>query len=174
MMVSHSPSSGSRMNEKFHLFLGSRKQKGIVGSFGNLAIKITVTKSIHSLSARTRCGEQIDILQQMDPWMRKCTEVFAPRERLLVGELHRLFCVSEAGFCTNACHPRHHSTISSAKKKNDRVTTSMMKNGAPDEVDLNTVTIDNMTIDSESRGTDEKRGRYREITVDSGAGESVW
>ena len=43
----------------------------------------------------------------------------------------------------------------------------------PDEVDLNTVTIDNMTIDSESRGTDEKRGRYREITVDSGAGESV-
>ena len=43
----------------------------------------------------------------------------------------------------------------------------------PDEVDLNTVTIDNMTIDSECHGTDEKRGRYREITVDSGAGESV-
>ena len=38
-----------------HLFPGSRKQKRIMGSFGNLAIKITVTKSIHSLSARTRC-----------------------------------------------------------------------------------------------------------------------
>ena len=42
--------------------------------------------------------EQIDILQQMDHLDEKCTEVVAPRERLLVGELHRLFRVSEAGF----------------------------------------------------------------------------
>ena len=43
----------------------------------------------------------------------------------------------------------------------------------PDEVDLNTFTISNMSIDSKLVETDGKRGRYREITVDSGAGESV-
>ena len=43
----------------------------------------------------------------------------------------------------------------------------------PDEVDLNTVTIGNMSIDSKPVETDGKRGRYREITVDSGAGEQV-
>ena len=43
----------------------------------------------------------------------------------------------------------------------------------PDEVDLNTVTIGSMSIDSKPVETVGKRGRYREITVDSGAGESV-
>ena len=43
----------------------------------------------------------------------------------------------------------------------------------PDEVGLNTVTIGNMSIDSKPVETDGRRGRYREITVDSGAGESV-
>ena len=43
----------------------------------------------------------------------------------------------------------------------------------PDEVDLNTVTIGNMSIDSKPVETDGKRGQYREITVDSGARESV-
>ena len=40
-------------------------------------------------------------------------------------------------------------------------------------MDLNAVTVGNMTIDSEAGETDGKRGRYREITVDSSAGESV-
>ena len=40
-------------------------------------------------------------------------------------------------------------------------------------MDLNAVTIDNMTIDSKPVATDGERGRYREITVDSGAGETV-
>ena len=43
----------------------------------------------------------------------------------------------------------------------------------PHEVDLKTVTISNMSIDSKLVERDDKRGRYREITVDSGAGESV-
>ena len=43
----------------------------------------------------------------------------------------------------------------------------------PDEVDLNAVTIGNMSIDSKPVATDGERGRYREITVDSGAGESL-
>ena len=41
------------------------------------------------------------------------------------------------------------------------------------EVDLNAVTIGNMSIDCKPIATDGERGRYREITVDSGAGESV-
>ena len=41
----------------------------------------------------------------------------------------------------------------------------------PGEVELNTVTISNMSIDSKPVETDGRRGRYREITVDSGAGE---
>ena len=40
-------------------------------------------------------------------------------------------------------------------------------------MDLNTVTIRNMSIDSKLVERDDKGGRYREITVDSGAGESV-
>ena len=43
----------------------------------------------------------------------------------------------------------------------------------PDEVDLTTVTISNMIIDSKPGETDGERVRYREITVDSSAGESV-
>ena len=38
----------------------------------------------------------------------------------------------------------------------------------PDEVDLNAVTIGNMSIDSKPVATEGKRGRYREITVDFG------
>ena len=41
------------------------------------------------------------------------------------------------------------------------------------EVDLNAVTIGNMSIDSKPVATDGERGRHREITVDSSAGESV-
>ena len=43
----------------------------------------------------------------------------------------------------------------------------------PDEVDLNAVTIGIMSIDSKPVATDGERGRYREISVDSSAGESV-
>ena len=42
-----------------------------------------------------------------------------------------------------------------------------------DEVDLIAVTFGNMSIDSKPVATDGERGRYREITVDSGVGESV-
>ena len=43
----------------------------------------------------------------------------------------------------------------------------------PDEVELNAVTIGNMSIDSKLVEKDVRRGRYRKITVDSSAGESV-
>ena len=40
-------------------------------------------------------------------------------------------------------------------------------------MELNTVTISNMSIDNNLVETDGKRGRYREITLDSGVGESA-
>ena len=40
------------------------------------------------------------------------------------------------------------------------------------EVELHTVTISNISIDNKSVETNGKRGRYREITVDFGAGGS--
>ena len=43
----------------------------------------------------------------------------------------------------------------------------------PVEVDLNAVIMGNMTIDSKLGETDGERGRYRAITVDSGARETV-
>ena len=42
-----------------------------------------------------------------------------------------------------------------------------------DKVDLNAVTIGNMSIDSNPVARDGERGRYRKIIVDSCAGESV-
>ena len=43
----------------------------------------------------------------------------------------------------------------------------------PDELEMNAVTISNMSIDSKLVESNGRRGGYREITVDSGAGESV-
>ena len=40
-----------------------------------------------------------------------------------------------------------------------------------DEVELNTVTISNMSIDSKLVESDGKRGRYQELTVNSSAGK---
>ena len=48
-----------------------------------------------------------------------------------------------------------------------------MESQWPDEVDMSSVTISNKSMDSEPVETDGKRGRYREITVDSGAGKSL-
>ena len=49
----------------------------------------------------------------------------------------------------------------------------MKESGGFGEVDLNAVTNGNMSIDSKLVATGVERGRYREITVDSSAGESV-
>ena len=116
--------------------------------------------------------EQIDILQQMDPWMRN-----APKSLPLVKG-----CSSVNFTACSVCQklglyqrlPSKTPQYDIFSEEEERSSNdSNDEEWCPDEVDLNTVTIDNMTIDSESRGTDEKRGRYREITVDSGAGESV-
>ena len=62
---------------------------------------------------------------------------------------------------------------SPVKEKTERATTPMMESGGLTRLDLDAVTIGNMSIDSKPVSTDGERGRCREITVDSGAGESV-
>ena len=116
--------------------------------------------------------EQIDILQQMDPWMRN-----APKSLPLVKGCSSVnfttcsVCQKLGLFQRLPSKTPQYDIFSEEEERSSN--DSNDEEWCPDEVDLNTVTIDNMTIDSESRGTDEKRGRYREITVDSGAGESV-
>ena len=114
--------------------------------------------------------EQIDLLQQVDPWMRN-----APKSLPLVKG-----CSSVNFTACSVCQklglyqrlPSKTPQYDIFSEEEERSSNdSNDEEWCPDEVDLNTVTIDNMTIDSDSRGTDEKRGRYREITV--GAGESV-
>ena len=73
--------------------------------------------------------------------------------------------------CSGMTSPmREKVDLTRFQRKPSRKTTPMMKSGEPDEVELNTVTISNMSIDSKPVETDGRRG-WREITGDCGAGE---
>ena len=125
-------------------------------------------------------GMQSDILQQADPWR---TEVCIPCNRLHYSELPCLFCVSKVGCVYSQQLPiaAPQCDISSeGEGRLDEIPEEAAPNSnsddeewLPDEVELNAVTIGNMSIDSKSVETDGRRGRYREITVDSDAAESV-
>ena len=94
-------------------------------------------------------------------------------ERLPVSEHPCLFCVPEAGGVYQRLPhkaPQYDISSSGEDRPSDN---SNDGEWWPDEVDLNAVTIGNMIIDSKPVAADGERGRYREITVDSGAGESV-
>ena len=75
--------------------------------------------------------------------------------------------------CTSICQPKTPQYDIFSEEEDQLSNDSNDGELCSDQVDLNTVTIDNMTIDSKSAETDGRRGRYREITVDIGAGESV-
>ena len=117
--------------------------------------------------------EQCDAVQQMDPWARiapksvpdvkGCTSVNFPACSVCqkLGVYQRL--------------PMKAPQYDISSEGEDRpIDNSNDGEWWPDEVDLNAVTIfGNMSIDSKPVATDGQRIRYREITVDSGAGESV-
>ena len=112
-----------------------------------------------------------------DVWLQAWVFVFV---RTTVATVHQTGHKKKSAF-RSACSEAG-SMTSPVKEKADltkfqlnllRVTTPMMESSWPDEVDLSTVTICNKSMDSEPVETDGKRGRYREITVDSGAGESL-
>ena len=126
--------------------------------------------------------EQFDALQQMDPWARNAPESCTRCERLPLSELPCLFCVSEVGSIPDVCQLKDSMTYISSEGEDrpDEIPIGVAPSDNfsdgewwPDEVDLNAVTFGNMSIDSKPSATDGDRGRYREITFDSGAGESV-
>ena len=118
--------------------------------------------------------EQPDTSQGADPSTQK--------KRLPFRKLPCLHCVSKVG-CVQPTVANYSSQfdISSEgeslpdeiKEEAAAIDNSNDEEWWLDEVDLNTVTISNMCIDSKPVETDGRRGRHREITVDSGAGESV-
>ena len=116
--------------------------------------------------------EQFGALQQMDPWARN-----APKSEPGVKG-----CLSVNFPACSVCQklevyqrlpvkaPQYDISTEGEDRPSDN---SNDGEWWPDEVDLDAVTIGNMSIDSKPVATDGERGRYREITVDSGAGESV-
>ena len=116
--------------------------------------------------------EQFDVLQQMDPRARTAPKS-VPDVKGGLSVNFRVFTVwQKLGVYQRLPIKAPQYDISSEGE--DRPSDNS-NDGEwwPDEVDLNAVTIGNMTIDSKPVATDGERGRYLEITVDSGAGESV-
>ena len=118
------------------------------------------------------CGdgkqEQFDALQQVDPWARN-----APKSEPDVKG-----CVPVSFTACSVCQklgvyqrlPTKAPQYDISSEGEDRPS-DISNDGewGPDEVDLNAVTISNMSIDIKLVATDGQRGWYREIT---GAGES--
>ena len=126
--------------------------------------------------------EQFDALQQMDPWARNAPKSVPDVKSCLsvnfpVGSVCQKLGVHSQQLPTT---PLQNEMSSKGEGQPDEILEEAAPNSNsndeewwPDEVELNAVTIDNISIDSEPVETDGRRGRYREITVDSGAGEAV-
>ena len=125
--------------------------------------------------------EQSDVLQQVDPWARNAPKsVPSVKSRLSVNFLVCSVCQKLGVYQHLPIQAPRYDISSEGEGRHDEVPVEVPPSDHsndgewwPDEVDLNTVTISNMSLDSKLVETDGKRGRYREITVDSGAGESV-
>ena len=113
-----------------------------------------------------------------------CRKWTLGNERLLPSEFPYLLCVVKSWVCTidtwflkfpNTTSPvKENAGVTKCQLKSPWETTPAMKSGwCLEEVEVNTVTIGNISIDNKAVETDGKRGRHREITVDFGARESV-
>ena len=116
--------------------------------------------------------EQSDALQQMDPWARNAPKSESDVKGCLSVNFPACSVCQKLGVYQRLPMKGPQCNISS--KGEDRPSdNSNDGEWGPDELDVNAVTVGNMSIDSKPVATDGERGRYREITVDSGAGESV-
>ena len=119
-----------------------------------------------------RKHEQFDALQQMDPWARNASKIEPDVKGCFSVNFPACSVCQKLGVCQRPPMKAPKYDISSEGE--DRPSDYSNDGGwEPDEVDLNAVTNGNKSIDSKLVATDGERGRYREITVDSGAGESV-
>ena len=112
--------------------------------------------------------EQFDALQQMDPWARN-----APKS---VPDVKG--CLSVNFPACSVCQKLEVHQRLPIKAQQYDISSEGEDNSNDgewwlDEVELNAVTIGNMSIDNKPVATEDERGGYREITVDSCAGESV-
>ena len=125
--------------------------------------------------------EQFDALQQMDPWARNAPESVPDVKGCLSVNFPVCSVCQKLGVYQRLPNKAPQYDISSdGEDRPDEIPIGVAPSDNssdgewwPDEVDLNAVAIGNMSIDSKPIATDGERGRYREITVDSGAGESV-
>ena len=149
-----------------------KKTKMYCGKFGNPCNKDHRDEEYPFFDCQDEMREQLDILKQVDPWARNAPR-FVP---------HVKSCSSVNFTACSVCQklglyqflPTQTPQYDIFSEEEERLSNdSTDGEWCSDDVDLNTVTIDNMTIDSTADETDGKRGRYREITVDSGARESV-
>ena len=126
--------------------------------------------------------EQSDVLQQADPWTRNAPKfVSSAKGCISVNFPAGSVCQKLGVYSQQLPIAAPQCDISSeGEGQPDEIPEEAARSGNsneeewwPDEVELNAVTIGNMSIDSKPVETDGRRGRYREITVDSCAGESV-
>ena len=116
--------------------------------------------------------EQSDALQQMNPWARNTPKSEPDVKGCFSVNFPACSVCQKLGVYQHQSKKAPQYDISSEGE--DRPSdNSDDEEWELDEVDVNAVTIGNMSIDSKLVATDGERGRYREITVDSGAGESV-
>ena len=113
--------------------------------------------------------EQFDVLPQMDPWARNAPMPKPDVKGCLLENFPTCSVCQKLGVYQRLQMKAPQYNISSEGE--DRPSDNS-NDGEwwPDEVDLNAVTIGNMSIDSKPVATDGGRGRYPGITVDSGAG----
>ena len=111
-------------------------------------------------------------LQQMDPWERNAPKSVPDVKGCLSVNFPACSVCQKLGVFQRLPIKAPQHDISSAGEDRPSDNSNDGK-WWPDEVNLNAVTIGNMSIDSKLVETVGRRRRYREITVDSGAEESV-
>ena len=110
-------------------------------------------------------------------WRRMQRSLYPARRVASQWSFLFVLCVRYWAYTANICQLQLPSTTSPVRENVDltkyQLKSPPCEEWLLEEIELNTVTISNMSIDSKLVETDGTRGRYRDITVDSGAGESV-
>ena len=139
----------------------------LLGSFGTPAMETAETKSLHSVIVGTGGMNSLTFFSRRISGHRRYRNQY--RVRMVAPQSVSLFWC----FCQKLGCPVQRLQRKECRPDEVQIEVTPREEWLLDEVDLNTVTISNMSLDSKSVETDGKRVRYREITVDSGAGESV-
>ena len=140
------------------LIPGSRGQRRFAGNFGNLAMKIIHDEKDLFLDCWDGKQEQFDALQQMSPWARNAPKSVRAVKGCLSSNFPVCSVCQKLGVYQRLPMKAPQYDISSEGK--DRPSdNSNVGEWWLDEVDVNAVTIGNMSIDSKPVATDGERGQ---------------